>query len=105
MLPPGNVGLSGFSNQIIRRQDFAPRQRASQPRSGCTLQPNVAAAATLGLGRSKTINRNAVASFPDVTLIPFNLVLLQQQSQFILKINLLMMLSLVGNVFLHVLEV
>ena len=118
-----------FGSQIIRKRlphhgvkEHPTAKRLHPPAHGCRLgypgygrtqPPNRNAVAPSaqgcrlgypGYGRTKPSNREAVASFPDVTLVPFNLVLLQQQSQFILKINFLMMLSLVGDLILHFLR-
>ena len=77
-----------------------------QPQRGYGLQPRVAArAATLG-NRSLTVpNRNAVASFPDVTFIPLYPVLCQERSDFILEAQFSVRVLLIRNIFLNLLQI
>ena len=50
-------------------------------------------------------NREAVASVPDVSFVPFGAMPLQECAQFVLKANLSMMLFLVCNVSFDLLQV
>src|SRR3989442_14779462 len=77
-----------------------------QPQRGFVLQPNVAAAATLGSRKIEHhINRKAVASVPNVSLIPFDAMPPQQSTQFILESNLPVMLDLISNVSFDLLQI
>src|SRR5258707_1637784 len=60
----------------------------------------------VGLTSDETkINRKAVASIPNVTLIPFNLMLTEKRTQFVLKTHLPLMLLLLGDVLFYLLKV
>jgi hypothetical protein len=71
------------------------------PRSGCALQPNVAEGYVGLTPEPKQFNRNAVASIPNVAIVPLDLMSPQQGSQLILKVYLAMMVLLVGYVLLY----
>ena len=53
----------------------------------------------------KSYNRDAVASVPNVTVIPFDAMARQQFAQFILKIDFLVMLFLMSDVVLNLLHI
>jgi hypothetical protein len=54
--------------------------------------------ATLGYCERRKTYREAVMSFPNVTFIPLDAVPLQQQTQFILKVDFLVVLRLPGDI-------
>src|SRR5437660_11552937 len=53
----------------------------------------------------KSYNRDAVASVPNVTFIPFDPMPPQQFTQFILEVHLVMVFVLIGNIALDVLKI
>src|SRR5438132_14111560 len=70
-----------------------------EPRSGSDLQPNVAALRLRWDNRKiEYTNRDAVASLPKVTFIPFNAMPPQQRAQFILKVDFAVMLFLICDI-------
>src|SRR5262249_15368131 len=77
-----------------------------------TLTQGRAIRATLGNESKWGFNRNAVVadasstnSIPNVFLVPLHLVLAQQRPQLVLKIHLLVMLFLRGDVLLYLFEI
>jgi hypothetical protein len=76
------------------------------PQRGCVLQPRVAALRGYpGKTDFIDLNRNAVVSIPNVTLIPFDLVLGKQRSHFILEAHFSMVVFLVRDIPPHLFQV
>jgi hypothetical protein len=54
--------------------------------------------ATLGSCAGRTIYREAVTSLPNIAFVALDMITLQQQTQFILKIGFLVVFRLAGNI-------